>query len=587
MNRKKMWNAGMASAILMVNVVAGSSRADATFTFDDIHYWVGGGTNRAAVVLDWNNGQPRSSLAWGIRWDGASTNVTEWLRRLAREDRRLHAALRVENWGTWVLGFGYDANGNGGVFDLAVPGTVSDANDFIGVDDFSSLHYWTLIQAAGSVLTSSTTWAYGSGADAVFPVHGSWIALKRINWWEGEGFVPAVPTFAQTPYAHRVVACVIDENQYYADSAAVLGRPSTVTHGWPPWSFDAPVTPCNPAWSPDQLLSLAKKEDGTGGYVVVAFDHRVMDDPQNPFGLDFIVFGNALQNLAGNVYFDETADPAGYTFAAGLNAEPGLVEVSQDGVTWYSYSDGPFADDFAPTMSHQYDPSAPDASLFEGNLWWGARTDPTLPIDPSLTAADFVGRTLAEYASLYNGSAGGTGFDIGVFDLPVDEETGLKWIQYVRVTSMSSVDDADWTEIDAFADVYPASPYDNWARAQYAWTDLPNPAVAGKTAIAANGLPNYVNAAFGSAPGDPPVDDFAITGFWIQNGRAHFRLPSAVRADDAFRIGRSAVLEGSYQNRLPVFEGTVSTDRGVETVYSLSLDHTSDTGFYNVRIVAE
>jgi hypothetical protein len=33
---------------------------------------------------------------------------------------------------------------------------------------------------------------------------------------------------------------------------------------------------------------------GFGGYVVLAFDHTVLDDAANPFGLDGIVFGNAL-----------------------------------------------------------------------------------------------------------------------------------------------------------------------------------------------------------------------------------------------------------------------------------------------------
>lgn len=33
---------------------------------------------------------------------------------------------------------------------------------------------------------------------------------------------------------------------------------------------------------------------GFGGSIVLAFDHPVLDDPCNPFGLDFIVFGNAF-----------------------------------------------------------------------------------------------------------------------------------------------------------------------------------------------------------------------------------------------------------------------------------------------------
>ena len=39
-----------AGVLLAASVVA----ARAEFTFDDVHFWVGEGTNRAAVVVDWN-----------------------------------------------------------------------------------------------------------------------------------------------------------------------------------------------------------------------------------------------------------------------------------------------------------------------------------------------------------------------------------------------------------------------------------------------------------------------------------------------------------------------------------------------------
>ncbi|MDR1673124.1 MAG: hypothetical protein LBS09_06670 [Bacteroidales bacterium] len=35
---------------------------------------------------------------------------------------------------------------------------------------------------------------------------------------------------------------------------------------------------------------------GFGGYIIVGFDHTVMNDPENPFGVDFIVVGNAITN---------------------------------------------------------------------------------------------------------------------------------------------------------------------------------------------------------------------------------------------------------------------------------------------------
>lgn len=573
----------MAFAVQVCVVVSSAS----AFTFDDIHYWIGDGTNRAAVIIDWNNAKPNSSIVYGVRWDGPSTNVARLLRVLANEDGRLHAALSSESWGTWVLGFAYDVDGDGGFFDMN-RGAATDSDDLIGVDDFSSSYYWTVVRTKASTITPSTTWTYGSGVDYLYPVNGDWFALKRINWTINEGYSPAVPVFAETPYAHQTVACVIDENQSYADPSTVLGAPAACAKGYPPWTSDAPVTPCNAAWSIDQLLTLAKTEDDAGGYVVVAFDHPVMDDPQNPFGLDFTVFGNAFQALGGDQYFVETSDPAAFVFASsGVMAEPGLVEVSQDGTNWFSFADGPFADDFAPTMSHLYDTNSPDASLFDGNVWWGSKADATLPVDPAVTGSDFLGNTLAEYAMLYNGSAGGTGFDIGGFALPEDAATGRKWIRYVRVTSMSNYLDADWTDVDAFADVAPAQPYDNWVRTHYPWADQPDPGIVGKTAVSANGKPNFYNAAFGTAPDGAPVESFPVQNFEIENGRAVFTVPSAEFAFDAFRIGRAPEVDGRYDDSLPTREFTRATGNGFESVFSIPIDDTADKAFYKVGLSAE
>lgn len=48
--------------------------ARAEFTgFDSINYWVGSGSNQAAMVIDWNDGTTTQSYVWGYRWDGAAT----------------------------------------------------------------------------------------------------------------------------------------------------------------------------------------------------------------------------------------------------------------------------------------------------------------------------------------------------------------------------------------------------------------------------------------------------------------------------------------------------------------------------------
>lgn len=50
-----------------------------------------------------------------------------------------------------------------------------------------------------------------------------------------------------------------------------------------------------------------------GGYIEFFFEDGIMDDPKNPYGVDFVVYGNAFNG----------------------NPEAGAVQVSEDGHTWY------------------------------------------------------------------------------------------------------------------------------------------------------------------------------------------------------------------------------------------------------------
>jgi hypothetical protein len=215
----------------------------------------------------------------------------------------------------------------------------------------------------------------------------------------------------------------------FNDPCSALGRPTleTTGDGWYiPVDENVPVVPVYPAFRAFEIVTI-----GNGGHLTVKFNHPVSNNKNNPYGIDFIVFGNARQS-GGQDWTN--GNPEDVTVGGSVFAEPGIVAVSQDGNDWYYFSSGPYADDFAATASYEWDNVGDE---------WAEELDPTRPVDPNLTAADLNGKTVAKAIEIYNGSAGGTGFDISVL--------GLDWIQYVQIED--DPDSSATTEIDAIADV--------------------------------------------------------------------------------------------------------------------------------------
>jgi hypothetical protein len=104
--------------------------------------------------------------------------------------------------------------------------------------------------------------------------------MKTILMLLAVGAALPAPAAAQTPFATAVLEFAPAPGQFvndplYDDPAAALGRP----YGG---GFSGPGT--------SSLVSLG----GFGGSIILGFDHTVRDDPANPFGLDAIVYGNAL-----------------------------------------------------------------------------------------------------------------------------------------------------------------------------------------------------------------------------------------------------------------------------------------------------
>lgn len=524
-----------AATVWAASVAAAGESSKLVSTFDDIHYWIGEGTNRCGVVVDWAGYE--TAKAWGYRWNGTCTNLLEVVRRIAHEDPRLK--LGVQRMGSfWNLYFfGYDVNDCHPAWDL-VNGMASDGEALAHREDSESYSAWWVLYGPmnGATFTTSEQTSSRSSADQIVPRNDDWFAFSYgCPDYEANGVeVPAVlrqPEFAESPYGYKVVASFTDERKDRFNQAEnVLGHP---TMYMPPTMYwgrmeGGPVNPSNPACLEGEIFSLVsdgEKEQSPGeaegpGYVTIAFDHDVIDDPANPYGIDFIVFGNSLGIRTTDDYYSQSDDPAKVEFNGQGFVEEAVVEVSQDNKAWFTFKNGPFADGAMPTLGYQYDPAKPDPNLFAGNLYWGKAARATRPVDPRIGFTDFKGLTLAEVCQRYNGSAGGTGYDISTLDLPKNE-AGYKWFRYIRIKSRwveaSEGDAAGYSqpEVDAVADVAPVSDYERWVEANYRdWNTAWQSSVTGPEAIAANGKANAVNYILGFEATEDAADlDFRITSF--------------------------------------------------------------------------
>ena len=557
--------------------------ADLVTSLDDIHYWVGEGDQRCAVVVDW--GASGKALVWGYRWNGTCTNLSEVVKRIAHDDPRLVVGVQqmTADYEDFYF-FGYDVNDCHPAWDLRT-GTCSDPQALVAreAEDFS--FWWVFF----GPFTYSFYPPYGPGmamlsAGEIVPQNGEWYCFRHDEWVPE--YTLAVPEAAESPYGYQVVASATSETKAnFSNPDNVLGRPTIYMNG----TWGGPVSPYNPAWMAGELLTLksdgdedlAPGEPDGPGYVTIKFDHRVMDDPLNPYGLDLIVFGNAFAVGNSTEYYSQTTDPSKVSFTGKGAGEEAVVEVSQDGVTWYTFT-SPFADCAMPTLGLQYDAVNPDPMLFSGNRWWGRATRATLPMRPTLGFSDFKGHTLADVCQYYGESAGGTGYDIGIFDLPCDAH-GRKWIQYVRIRSRYADDlgegDSGYTEpdIDAVADVAPVSPYQLWVEENYTdWTTAWNPAVTGPTALSPNGRTNGENFVLGLAAGESaPEARLVLSG--VRPGENGTLLEVLTRrplhAQAGFFVKTATALEGSetqWTPEWPLVESSELVDGRYRTLLKVS-----------------
>lgn len=572
------------TAVVSACAVAWAGARSSTLSFDDIHYWVGEGTNRCALVVNWD--WHERALAWGYRWSGICTNLAEVVVRIGREDPRLK--VEVQGMTTSFVDFyffGYDVSDCHPIWDLE-NGSSSDFTALVSREDSVYYSAWWAFYGPfnGSSFPSDAKTSSLYAANNVMPQNNDWFVFSYgcpeygENWVE-EPTVLRNPEPAESPYGWKVVAsATAAQNEMYATPKNVLGHPTMFMSG----EWGGVVNPANPAWQGGELFSLVSEGAGTAGvgeedgpgYVTIEFDHKVVDDSANPFGLDFIVFGNAGATWDGNSFYTSTTDPASVCLNGTGWPEEAKVEVSQDGNTWYTVDTERTADGFAPTLGYLYEPDRADAGLYEGNAWWGRAASATKPVDPSIDFADLKGLTLADVCRRYNGSAGGTGYDISNLPLSHDEK-GRKWIRYVRISGVYVEDngegDSGYTapEVDAVADVAPVSAYERWVETHYTdWATAWDAAVTGPNAPARNGRPNAVNYVLGLDPSAAADGmDFRIESFTPGTNTHVLALRSNVplTVSSGVVVKKTKRLTAKWTTELPIVESSVRGDDGTWT----------------------
>ena len=215
-------------------------------------------------------------------------------------------------------------------------------------------------------------------------------------------FVVLTCTTARAQFADSVVAYTpgsgVSTNYQHTD--VVLGAPATFI-GY------QNADPFNPPYATNDIVGI-----GTGGSLTLAFNKPIQNNPLDPYGLDFIIFGHA-----GFIEDFDTATAVDGSLFTGGTANV-RVSVSADGSSFFTLNPA-----LAPAVDSLY-PTDSSGSPF-------------IPVNPSLTASDFAGKDLAGIRSLYNGSAGGAGFDLGWAVDGNNQSVDLPSISYVRLEDLS------------------------------------------------------------------------------------------------------------------------------------------------------
>ena len=226
----------------------------------------------------------------------------------------------------------------------------------------------------------------------------------------------------------------------YTNKDAIVGPPARETPG----KWGGPITPFSPPYLIGQILSI-----GEGGEVTLKFGKPIRDESINPFGLDFLVFGGAGFTITNGDFGGGGGGITDGTLFGQADGET-RVSVSADGDAWFVLD---------PKRAPAFDAYHPT----DGSGDFG------LPVNPALAKGDFAAGGLAMFTELYDGSGGGTGYDLGWAVDAAGKAVALGQVRFVRLEVLSGK-----AEIDAVSDVRPRTDNLDWHIENFSANPLAN-----------------------------------------------------------------------------------------------------------------
>jgi hypothetical protein len=156
--------------VLSASVLTLLTSSTLGLSIDDVQvsHWVGSGSQRALLVVDWQ--QPQS-VVFGYRWEGTKT-VENMMQAIQEANTGLFIAWHPEY--ETAFGMGYDVNGDHSLFVAGSPGidtetgNATDAGDYYAEGWYIN-GYWAYYQS-----NNGTDWAYAIRGVSQALVDGEW-----------------------------------------------------------------------------------------------------------------------------------------------------------------------------------------------------------------------------------------------------------------------------------------------------------------------------------------------------------------------------------------------------------------------------